>query len=91
MLTSDPWYVLLKPNTFKVIEKIRDFREQSNIPVVFTIDAGPNVHVLYPEEVKDKVRLFINNELVLFCSEGKIIHDKQGGGPEEIGYYGKNL
>jgi diphosphomevalonate decarboxylase len=37
--------------------------------VCFTLDAGANVHVLYPENVK-KVLQFIKDELVGYCQNG---------------------
>ena len=32
----------MKPETLEVIERIQDFRENSKIPVCFTLDAGAN-------------------------------------------------
>ena len=65
-------------------KKIKQFREQTSIPVFFTLDAGPNVHVLYPDEVESQVNAFIQNELKPYCNEGRIIRDKVGTGPEKI-------
>src|SRR5690606_32115799 len=62
MMTSDPSYFLMKPNGLKAIELILAFKEKTNLPVTFTLDAGPNIHLLYPEEVGKKVTLFIENE-----------------------------
>jgi diphosphomevalonate decarboxylase len=56
----------MKPNTLKIIEKIWSFREQTKIPVCFTLDAGANVHVLFPEEDGDFVMTFIRQELAVF-------------------------
>ena len=54
MMTSDPSYILMTPNTLDIIQRIRDFRERTQLPVCFTLDAGPNVHVLYPYYEKGK-------------------------------------
>lgn len=84
MMASEPPYILMRPNTLEVIEKIRWFRKANNIPVYFTLDAGPNVHILYPDNVKDKVIYFIEEELVSLCENGRVIHDQVGQGPEKI-------
>jgi diphosphomevalonate decarboxylase len=39
-------------------------------PVCFTLDAGANVHVLYPENDSEKVLQFIKDELVGFAKMG---------------------
>jgi diphosphomevalonate decarboxylase len=84
MMTSDPGYILLKPNTLHVLQRIKVFRENTGIPVYFTLDAGPNVHVLYPEEHKEIVRRWILGELIIFCENGKLIDDHAGTGPQKI-------
>ena len=56
------------------------FRNETKIPVCFTLDAGANVHVLYPENVSEKVLQFIQDELVVFCQNGQYICDKIGAG-----------
>lgn len=80
MMTSMPYYILMKPNTLQIINAIWKFRNETNVPVCFTLDAGANVHVLYPENVKEKVLQFIKNELVGFCQNGQYICDEIGTG-----------
>jgi len=53
MMTSLPYFVLMKPNTLEIINKIWTFRESSHTNVCFTLDAGANVHVLYPENERE--------------------------------------
>jgi diphosphomevalonate decarboxylase len=48
--------------------------------VCFTLDAGANVHVLYPENVSELVLQFIKDELVGFCQNGQYICDHIGNG-----------
>ncbi len=84
MMTSDPYYILMKPNTLHVIERIFDFRETGNIPVSFTLDAGPNVHLLYPAAYRDKVISFVENDLKQFLTDAAYIEDEVGEGPEKI-------
>lgn len=82
MMTSEDYYLLMKPGTLMAIEKIMDFRRETKIPVCFTLDAGPNVHLLYPENYKNTVASFINDELK--DNVKKIIFDKMGNGPQKI-------
>jgi len=80
MMTSMPYYILMKPNTLQIINAIWKFRAETKTPVCFTLDAGANVHVLYPQNVKEKVLQFIKNELVGFCQNGQYICDEIGAG-----------
>lgn len=76
MQTSIPYFILMKPNTLEVIQRIWKFRQETKTPVCFTLDAGANVHVLYPEFCKKEVLQFIENELVTFCENGQYICDE---------------
>ncbi len=84
MMTSMPYFILMKPNTLEIINKIWKFRSQTKIPVCFTLDAGANVHVLYPENVVNEVLQFIKNELVGYCQNGQYICDEIGFGSLQI-------
>lgn len=81
MLTSTPSFILMKPGTLGIIEKIRDFRQETGHPVCFTLDAGANVHVLYPEAAAGPVYDFIREELLQHCVSGQHICDRVGPGP----------
>jgi len=80
MMASQPYFILMKPNTLEIIQKIWTFRKEANSNVCFTLDAGANVHVLYPSEEKDPVQKFIESELKEFCKNGEYIHDQTGLG-----------
>lgn len=84
MMTSNPYYLLMRPNTLEIIERIFVYRNNTGIPVCFTLDAGPNIHLLYPEKVKEQVKLFIDKELKPFLHESKMIEDCVGQGPENL-------
>ncbi|WP_026704550.1 diphosphomevalonate/mevalonate 3,5-bisphosphate decarboxylase family protein [Flavobacterium soli] len=84
MMTSMPFFILMKPNTLEIINKIWKFRNETQIPVCFTLDAGANVHVLYPENVRDAVLQFIKDELVGFCQNRQYICDVIGSGAVEF-------
>ena len=84
MMTSMPYFILMKPNTLEIINKIWKFRSKNNIPVCFTLDAGANVHVLYPENKKQIILQFIKDELVGYCQNGQYICDEIGFGSQLI-------
>jgi len=84
MMTSMPYFILMKPNTLEIINKIWKFRAETNIPVCFTLDAGANVHVLYPNNGKEQVLQFIQSELVGYCQNGQYICDEIGNGSQLI-------
>ena len=80
MMTSMPYFILMKPNTLEIINKIWKFRQQTNIQLCFTLDAGANVHVLYPKKDKNEVLQFIKNELIGYCQNQQYICDEIGNG-----------
>ncbi len=84
MMTSNPYFILMKPNTLEIINKIWSFRKASNIPVCFTLDAGANVHMLYPAADDVKIQEFIKNELVGHCQNGQYICDELGHGAKQL-------
>ena len=84
MMCSNPSFILMKPNTLRIIEEVRNFRNETHIPLCFTLDAGPNVHLLYPESEAEKVEQFINDNLAAYCVDNKWIADHVGGGPKKL-------
>lgn len=84
MMTSSQSYILFEPNSIAIVNAIRRFRKSTGIPVCFTLDAGPNVHLLYSAAYEGKVKDWISDELVKYCENGKWIDDEMGVGPEKI-------
>ncbi|MEM8847937.1 MAG: diphosphomevalonate decarboxylase, partial [Bacteroidota bacterium] len=84
MMTSMPYFILMMPNTLEIINKIWKFRKETDTPMCFTLDAGANVHVLYPETVKEKAIQFIQDELVAHCENGHYICDRIGTGAKQL-------
>jgi len=54
MMTSTPGLFYWKPASITVMESVRAWRK-SGIPVCYTVDAGPNVHVICPREQAEGV------------------------------------
>ena len=84
MMTSYPPYILMRPNTLSMIEELWAFRKETHLPVYFSLDAGPNLHLLYPDNIKAPVSAFIKERLLPLCENGEMIADKVGAGPLEL-------
>ena len=84
MLSSSPYFILMKPNTLEVIQRILEYRRETKKPVCFTLDAGSNVHLLYPNNIKSEVKKFIEDELLKFCKSKMCIYDSLGSGSAKI-------
>ena len=84
MLTSSPYFILMKPNTLEIINAIWRFRKDTGSKICFTLDAGANVHVLYPENESKKVLKFVNNKLSKFCQKNQYICDSVGLGAVKL-------
>ena len=84
MMCSHPSFMLMKPNTLRIINTLHEFRQETDIPVCFTLDAGPNVHILYPDQHSEMVERFIMDELEQYCVGGQWIPDQVGEGTSKI-------
>lgn len=84
MLTSNPYFILMKPNTLVIINKIWEYRKAQNSSICFTLDAGANVHVLYPFDEKENVNQFIEKELSIYCQKKQYICDATGSGAKQL-------
>jgi diphosphomevalonate decarboxylase len=84
MLTSDPYFILMKPNTLEIINSIWSYRKETGSKLCFTLDAGANVHLLYPASEKDEVLEFVENKLSKFCQKKQYICDNVGLGAQKI-------
>ncbi|MDQ8748106.1 diphosphomevalonate decarboxylase [Elizabethkingia miricola] len=77
MMMSDPAFILMKTGTLEVINKIWDFRRITGLPLFFTLDAGANVHLLFPNDIEsDKIKIFIQQELLPFTQKGGVVKDE---------------
>jgi diphosphomevalonate decarboxylase len=84
LMTSSPDGMLIKPASLQVIQEVRHFSKTTGIPVCFTMDAGPNVLLIYPEQFRNEVMCLINGRLVQLCENGKWLDDGMGPGPRKI-------
>lgn len=84
MMCSRPSYVLMEPETLQIINHLKTFRNDTKIPAFFSLDAGPNVHLLYPHEYESQVQDFITSTLAQYCQNNRVIKDRVGLGPQKI-------
>lgn len=84
MMCSNPSYLLVRPTTIDLIERVRAYRKETGNPLYFSLDAGPNLHLLYPESVVHEVRPFVEEHLVPLCEQQRWLPDWVGEGPEEL-------
>ena len=82
MMMSEPAFILMKTGTLEVINKIWKFREETGLPLFFTLDAGANVHLLFPDESKEQrakskeiIEKFIETELLQHTQNGGVVKD----------------
>lgn len=80
MMSAQQPYLLMRPGTVAIIEEVRAFRRDTETPVCFTLDAGANVHLLYPENVEQKVNTWVNEVLSAYCNK-RYLCDQVGNGP----------
>lgn len=84
MMMSEPAFILMQTGTMEVINKIWKFRKETNLPLFFTLDAGANVHLLFPSDningvpqgTKDKIIQFIESELLQHAQKGGVVKDE---------------
>ncbi len=84
MMTSRSGYMLMQPATISIIEKVLEFRKETGCRMGFSLDAGPNVHLIYSHSDSDQIIDFITSELRTFCEDDLLIMDRIGEGPTEL-------
>lgn len=76
MMMSEPAFILMKTGTLEVINKIWDFRRETGLPLFFTLDAGANVHLLFPNDgSEEQIKSFIESELLQYSQNNGVVKD----------------
>ena len=78
MMTSSPSLLYWQPGTLEVLQAVRAWREDEGVPVYFTIDAGPNVHLLCEAEAAAEVARRVG----ALPAVGRVLVSGPGTGPE---------
>jgi diphosphomevalonate decarboxylase len=76
-LTGTPSAAYLKPQTEAVITWLRQARQESGLKAYFTLDAGPNVHIICEPEVVPELLTGLKRVFPQFA----VIADEVGAGP----------
>ncbi|NNC84087.1 MAG: diphosphomevalonate decarboxylase [Flavobacteriales bacterium] len=84
MMSSDPHFMLFKPGSVSVIQRVMEMRSQG-LELTFTLDAGANVHLIYPESGAQKIMDIVREEFIGYCQNGAYICDNVGSGPQRVG------
>lgn len=84
MMASRPSFILMQPASLLLIQQLRAFRRDTGLPIYFTLDAGPNLHLLYPADIAPQVQPFIAADLLPHCEGGQFLADKVGHGAQPI-------
>lgn len=77
MMTSNPSLLYLQPGSISVIQNVRAWRGEG-IEVCYTVDAGPNVHVLctanHVEEVQRRLIAIDDVQTIIHAQPGPAAH-----------------
>ncbi|MEQ8324945.1 MAG: diphosphomevalonate decarboxylase [Vicingaceae bacterium] len=84
MMASRPYFILFRPNTLAVMEKIWEIRGSTGLQIYFTLDAGANIHLIYPEEIKTVVSTTIKDHFLAYCENATYLRDGIGSGPVNL-------
>jgi len=79
MMTSHPALFYWEPATLAVMDAVRTWRK-SSLQAAYTIDAGPNVHVICPQEEMQNV----HDRLSLVPGVNSVLNAKVGGAAQVL-------
>lgn len=77
MLTSNEPYTLLRPNTLLAMEKLEHYQKKLGHWFTYTMDAGANMHILYPIDKKETMQALLRREFQHLCEDHLILEDEQ--------------
>ncbi|MEX1018263.1 MAG: diphosphomevalonate decarboxylase, partial [Litorilinea sp.] len=80
MMTGAPSLMYWQPGTLSVIQAVLHWRAQDDIPVYFTIDAGPNVHLICEAGAVSEV----NQRLQALDGVRETLVSRAGPGPQTL-------
>jgi diphosphomevalonate decarboxylase len=76
MMSGEPSALYLQGETIRLIHALRSWREDDGLPVWFTLDAGPNLHVLC--EGKDALK--VRRRLEAAVPHAELLENRPGPG-----------
>lgn len=84
MMTGIPSYTLMRPGSLDFIVKFRKWRLESEARAAFTLDAGPNIHVIHSPEDTHLVQAFIQDWMKSSGYAERVIEDVAGRGTRTL-------
>lgn len=72
METSTPPLTYLTTDTYRVVEAVKELRGSRHLPVLYTMDAGPTVHLLCTDEAKAEVLTFAKAQKGLMVLQARV-------------------
>jgi mevalonate pyrophosphate decarboxylase len=79
MQTQTPPLQYLNDETYRITEEIEDLRSREHIPVLYTMDAGPTVHLFCTEEAAKAIREYAHTQ-----KNCKVFEAKAGNGAQLV-------
>ncbi|MBT4119527.1 MAG: diphosphomevalonate decarboxylase [Candidatus Peribacter sp.] len=55
MQTQDPPLNYLSDETYRILDEVKSMRKADHLPVLYTMDAGPTVHLFCTDEAKERI------------------------------------
>lgn len=81
MESSTPPLRYLNEETHRIIREVTTLREQEHLPMLYTMDAGPTVHLICEESARDAVSSFARHQKIFGCT---VFETKVGPGARLI-------
>ena len=78
IMSAEPSVHYFGKETGEFLAQMRKARKELDLPMYFTIDAGPNVHVIYPQTHKDQVKAWLRTRI----KDENLLHDTVGRGAQ---------
>ncbi len=72
MMTSTPSLQYLNKETYRIVKEIENLRSAEHLEVLYTMDAGPTVHVICTEDALEKIREYAARQQGCTVFEAKI-------------------
>lgn len=72
MRTSNPPLEYLSAETYRIIDEIKKLRSEKDLPVLYTMDAGPTVHLICEESALTDLRKYAQKQKDCFVLESTV-------------------
>ncbi|MEE2828300.1 MAG: diphosphomevalonate decarboxylase [Myxococcota bacterium] len=78
MMSGRPSALYMQGDTVRLIHALRAFRDEAGVPVYFTLDAGPNLHVLCEGKHAPRVEAWLTE----MAPRAELLHNRPGPGTQ---------